>query len=58
MANHSTILAWEITWKRSLAVYSPWVHRRVRHDLVTKQQLPEAHLVQFHKDNLKTDVCL
>ena len=25
--------------QRSLAGYSPWGHRRVRHDLVTKQQL-------------------
>ena len=24
MANHSSILAWEIPWRRSLAVYSPW----------------------------------
>ena len=24
MATHSSILAWEISWQRSLAGYSPW----------------------------------
>ena len=38
IATHSSILAWEIPWKESLAGYSPWGHKRVRHDLVTKQQ--------------------
>ena len=37
MATHSSILAWEIPWTEDLAGYSP-CHRRVRHDLVTKQQ--------------------
>ena len=36
MATHSSILAWEISW-RSLAGYSPW-GRRVVHDLAAKQQ--------------------
>ena len=27
MATHSSILAWEIPWQRSLAGYSPWVTR-------------------------------
>ena len=30
--------SWRIPWKRSLAGYSPWGHRRVGHDLVTEQQ--------------------
>ena len=30
MANHASILAWEIHGQRSLAVYSPW-GRRDRH---------------------------
>ena len=38
MATHSNILAWESLAPRSLVGYSPWIHRRVRHDLVTKQQ--------------------
>ena len=35
MATHSSLLAWEIAWTRSLAGYS---HKRVGHDLVPKQQ--------------------
>ena len=38
MATHSSILAWEIPWTRILVGYSPFGHRRLRHDLVTKQQ--------------------
>ena len=26
-ATHSSILAWRIPWKRSLAGYSPWSHK-------------------------------
>ena len=45
MANHSSILAWKIPWTEPawqepgssvLASYSPWGHRRVRHDVATK----------------------
>ena len=38
MATHSSILALEIYGQRSLADYSPWDCKRVRHDLATKQQ--------------------
>ena len=38
MATHSSIPAWEIHGQRSLAGHSPWVGKRVRHDLVTKQK--------------------
>ena len=38
MATHSSILAWGISWTGSLVGYSPWGHKRVRHDLRTKQQ--------------------
>ena len=38
MATHSNMLAWEIPWTGNLVSYSPWGHKRVRHDLVTKQQ--------------------
>ena len=27
MDTHSSVLAWEIPWKRSLAGYSPWGHK-------------------------------
>ena len=36
MANHSSMLAWKIPWTEEPAGYSPWGHRRVRHDLSTK----------------------
>ena len=39
ITTHSSILAWEIPWTRSLAGYSPWAHERVRPDLVTEQHL-------------------
>ena len=35
MVPYSTILAWRIPWKRSLAGYSPWGHR-VDHDSATE----------------------
>ena len=34
--NHSSILAWEIPWTEELG-YSPWGHKTVIHDLMTKQ---------------------
>ena len=33
MATHSSIVAWEIPWTEE-----PWGHKRVGHDLMTKQQ--------------------
>ena len=45
MATHSSILAWEIPWTEEpmergawWAIYSPWVHESMGHDLATKQQ--------------------
>ena len=38
----SSILAWKILWTE--VGYSPWGHKRVRHDLATKQQ----HLTLNH----------
>ena len=35
---HSSILAWEIPWTEDQAGYSSWSHKRVGHDLATKQQ--------------------
>ena len=47
IAAHSSIVAWKIPWKRSLAGYSPWDRRRVRHDLATKQQ--NSHKIQLFR---------
>ena len=38
MATHSSILAWKIPWTEEPEGYSPWGHKRVGHDLATKQQ--------------------
>ena len=39
MATHSSTLAWEIPWTEEPGrLYSPRGHKRVRHDLATKQQ--------------------
>ena len=37
MVTHSSTLAWKFS-ERNLAGYSPWGHKRLRHDLATKQQ--------------------
>ena len=37
MATHSSILAWGIPWQKSLESYGLWGHKRVGHDLATKQ---------------------
>ena len=37
MATHSSFLAWELPWHRSLEGYNPW-GCRVKHNVVTKQQ--------------------
>ena len=38
MATNCSILAWKIHRQRSLAGYSPGGCKRIRHDLMTKQQ--------------------
>ena len=36
VATHSSILAWKFCGQRSLVGYSPWGHKRVGPQLVTK----------------------
>ena len=38
MATHCSILPGKSHRQSTLVGYSPWGHKRVRHDLVTKQQ--------------------
>ena len=38
MATHSNILAWEILWTEEPCRLQPWGHKRVGHDLTTKQK--------------------
>ena len=45
MATHSSILPGEFHEQRSLKGYSPWGHKRVRHDLVTQRQQHHQSLV-------------
>ena len=40
MATHPSILDWEIPWAQVPGGYSPWCHKRGRHDLATKQPQP------------------
>ena len=44
MAAHFSILALEILWTEEPESYSPWGHKRVGQDLVTKQQYLELIL--------------
>ena len=37
MATHSSMLAWRISWKRSLVGYSPWDHKYL-----------DLHLIKSH----------
>ena len=39
MATHSCLLVWEIPWTEDPGGYSPWGHRKVRHNFATKQQI-------------------
>ena len=43
MTTHSSILDWEIPWTEEPGgLYSPWGHKRVRHDLAAKQQQQQS----------------
>ena len=42
MATYSIFLPEKSQGQRSLMGYSPWGHKRVRHDLVTEQQQQKA----------------
>ena len=47
MATHYNNIGWEIPRTEEPMVYSPWSHRRVRHNLVTKQQLQWFYQVKI-----------
>ena len=56
MATHSSIPAWEIPWTGSLVGYSPWGHKRVRHDLAIKQ-LTQEQTDQLENSEIDTSIC-
>ena len=43
MATHSSIPAWKITLTEEPGKYSPWGHKRVRHDLEIKRQVYDKY---------------
>ena len=49
MATHSSILAWEIPWTEEPG--SSWGHKRIRHNLVTKQEHMSQVAVVFTTAN-------
>ena len=49
MATHSSILAWRIPWtEESGGLQSMGVPKRVKHDIVTKQQQQQRHREVSH----------
>ena len=49
MATHSSILAWKIPWTQEPGgLHGPRGHKRVRHDLATKQQQHGHAHMQAH----------
>ena len=64
MATHSSILAWKIPWTEKNAHekahwigYSPWGHKRVGQDLMTKQQQIYIH-ADTHTPSIYTYICV
>ena len=48
MPTHSSIAAWEIPWTEEPGGYSPWGHKRVGWDLLSKQLPYIGALVKMH----------
>ena len=44
IATHSLFLSWKFHGQSSLVGYSPWGHKRVGHDLITKHQTTQSGL--------------
>ena len=53
MTTHSSILPGKSHGQRSLVGYSPGVHKRVRYDLVTKQQSSGYTNIHSHQQGRK-----
>ena len=63
MATHSSILAWEIPWTEEPGGRQSWGHKRVRHDLATKQQqisalLPNKSFAVFYRNIGDLQYCI
>ena len=58
MATHSCVLAWEILWSEEPGRLQSMGSQRVRHDLVTKQQISKVNELSFSNENYKKEtVC-
>ena len=58
MATHSSILAWRIPWTQEPGGLQSKGSQRVRHDLVTKQQISKVNELSFSNENYKKEtVC-
>ena len=58
MATHSSILAWRIPWTKEPGGLQSKGSQRVRHDLVTKQQISKVNELSFSNENYKKEtVC-
>ena len=44
MTTHSSFLTWEIPWTEEPGGLCPWIHTRIRHNLVTKQHHIYIHI--------------
>ena len=49
MATDSSILTWRIPWTEEPGATEPWGHRRVRHDIGTKQQRWDNRTTELHE---------
>ena len=52
IATHSSILAWKIPWTEEPGGLQSMGHKRVGHDLVTKQQQQHVYLQLGHRANI------
>ena len=60
MATYSSILAWEIPWIGKPGRLQPMGSQKVKHNLVTEQQLPALHFyssdfIELHKGKSAND---
>ena len=49
MGSHSSVAAWEIPCQRSLVGSGSWGHKRVEHDLATKQHVNQKAISKIFR---------
>ena len=58
MATHCSILAWRLAWTAEPGGLQSWRLKRVRHNLVTKQQKQVDDLEILFSDLLPSSTCM